>query len=96
MKEWLRKVRCGKLADLLAVLRRKLSGYWNYYGVIGNSSMTAKCQREVCRLLHKWLNRSCQRRSMTWAQFGRRLPGWDLPPPRLVELSLTAVLRQNT
>lgn len=96
MKEWLRKVRCGKLADLLAVLRRKLRGYWNYYGVIGNSSMTAKYQREVNRLLYKWLNRRSQRRSMTWTQFGRRLPGWDLPPPRVVELPLTPVLRQNT
>ena len=64
MKEWLRKVRCGKLADLLSVLRRKLHGYWNYYGVIGNSSMTAKYQREVHRLLYKWLNRRSQRRSI--------------------------------
>lgn len=96
MKEWLRKVRCGKLADLLAVLRRKLRGYWNYYGVIGNSSMTAKYQREVNRLLYKWMNRRSQRRSMTWTQFGRRLPGWDLPPPRVVEPPLTPVLRQNT
>jgi hypothetical protein len=89
-------VRCGKLADLLAVLRRKLRGYWNYYGVIGNSSMTAKYQREVNRLLYKWMNRRSQRRSMTWTQFGRRLPGWDLPPPRVVEPPLTPVLRQNT
>jgi len=86
MKEWLRKVRCGKLTDLLAVLRRKLRGYWNYYGVIGNSSMTGKYQREVQRLLYKWLNRRSQRRSLTWKQFGRRLPGWDLPPPRVVEV----------
>jgi hypothetical protein len=60
---------------------------------IGNSSMTAKYQREVNRLLYKWLNRRSQRRSMTWTQFGRRLPGWDLPPPRVVELPLTPVLR---
>jgi RNA-directed DNA polymerase len=92
MKEWLRKVRCGKLADLLAALRRKLRGYWNYYGVIGNSSMTAKYQREVHRLLYKWLNRRSQRRSMTWTQFGRRLPGWDLPPPRVVETPPTPAL----
>jgi RNA-directed DNA polymerase len=92
MKEWLRKVRCRKLADLLEVLRRKLRGYWNYYGVIGNSMMTAKYQREVNRLLYKWLNRRSQRRSMTWTQFGRRLPGWDLPPPRVVETPPTPAL----
>lgn len=92
MKEWLRKVRCRKLADLLAVLRRKLRGYWNYYGVIGNSSMTGKYQREVRRLLFKWLNRRSQRRSMTWAQFDRRMPGWNLPPPRVVEQRVTPAL----
>ena len=97
MNEWLRKVRCRKLNDLLAVLRRKLRGYWNYYGVIGNSSMTAKYQREVHRLLYKWLNRRSQRRSMTWTQFGRRVPGWDLPPPRVVETPPTpALLRTAT
>ncbi|MBB5352688.1 group II intron reverse transcriptase/maturase [Haloferula luteola] len=92
MNAWLRKVRCGKLADFLTVLRRKLRGYWNYYGVIGNSSMTAKDQREVNRLLYKWLNRRSQRRSMTWKQFGRRLPGWELPPPRVVEVPPTPAL----
>jgi RNA-directed DNA polymerase len=92
LKEWLRKVRCGKLADLLAVLRRKLRGYWNYYGVIGNSMMTARYQREAMRLLYKWLNRRSQRRSMTWRQFTARLPGWQLPPPRVVETRQTPAL----
>jgi hypothetical protein len=47
-------------------------------------------------VIYKGLNRRSQRRSMTWTQFGRRLPGWDLPPPRVVELPLTPVLRRNT
>lgn len=93
LKEWLRKVRCGRLEDLLAVLRRKLRGYWNYYGVIGNSMMTSKYYQEVFRLLFKWLNRRSQRRSMTWKQFARRWPGWNLPPPRVVEKPLTPALR---
>ena len=93
LKEWLKKVRCGRLHDLLAVLRRKLRGYWNYYGVIGNSMMTARYQREAMRLLYKWLNRRSQRRSMTWKQFNARLPGWDLPPPRIVETRSTSPLQ---
>jgi group II intron reverse transcriptase/maturase len=95
MKEWLRKVRCRKLNDLLVVLRRKLLGYRNYYGVIGNSMMLAKYYFEVNRLLYKWLNRRSQRRSMTWAQFTRRLPGWDLPPPKVMEVPLNARLHQT-
>ncbi|NLT71818.1 MAG: hypothetical protein GXX91_14165 [Verrucomicrobiaceae bacterium] len=86
-------MRCGKLEDLLAVLRRKLQGYWNYYGVIGNSMMTARYQREAMRLLYKWLNRRSQRRSMTWRQFTARQPGWKLPPPRVVETRSASALQ---
>ena len=96
MKEWLRKVRCRKLDELLVVLRRKLLGYRNYYGVIGNSQMVSAYYYEVIRMLYKWLNRRSQRRSMTWAQFQRRLPGWNLPPARVVELSINPGLRQTT
>lgn len=96
MKEWIRKVRCRKLSELLVVLRRKLLGYRNYYGVIGNSHMLSRYYYEVTRLLYKWLNRRSQRRSMTWAQFTRRLPGWELPPPRVVELPLKAGLNPAT
>jgi hypothetical protein len=52
--------------------------------------MLGKYQREVNLLLFKWLNRRSQRRSMTWEQFGRRLPGWRLPPPRIVEKPLNS------
>jgi RNA-directed DNA polymerase len=88
MKEWIRKVRCRKLSELLVVLRRKLLGYRNYYGVIGSSQMLSAYYYEVIRMLYKWLNRRSQRRSMTWAQFQRRLPGWGLPPARVVEQPL--------
>ena len=96
MKEWIRKVRCRKLDDLLAVLRRKLLGYRNYYGVIGNSRMLSTYYFEVIRLLYKWLNRRSQRRSMTWAQFMRRLPDWKLPPPKVVEAPPSPGLRPTT
>ncbi len=94
MKEWIRKVRCRKLSELLVVLRRKLLGYRNYYGVIGNSRMLSTYYYEVTRMLYKWLNRRSQRRSMTRAQFQRRLPGWELPPPRVVEQPVNTGLRQ--
>ena len=95
MAEWLRKVRCRKLSELLVVLRRKLLGYRNYYGVIGNSKMLAKYHFEVIRLLHKWLNRRSQSRSLTWPQLTRRLPAWDLPQPKVVEKPLNHALRQT-
>ncbi len=87
-KEWIKKSRHVKLPDLLAVLRRKLRGYWNYYGVMGNSRMLAKFDLKAKAILFKWLNRRSQRRSMTWTQFVRRLKNWDLPLPHVVEKPL--------
>jgi len=84
-KEWIKRSRSVRLRDLLAVLRRKLAGYWNYYGVRGNSRMLSKYDLEAKRLLFKWLNRRSQRRSMTWKQYIERLESWELPPPRIVE-----------
>ena len=57
--------------------------------VIGNSRMLSTYWYEVNQLLYKWLNRRSQRRSMTWAQFMNRLPGWKLPPPKVVEVRLS-------
>ena len=85
LKEWLKKARSLRLPDLLAVLRRKLQGYWNYYGVIGNSKMTSKYQYEVHQLLFKWLNRRSQRRSMTWKNYCERWKSWQMPKARVVE-----------
>lgn len=85
LKEWLKRSRHLKLRDLLVVLRRKQQGYWNYYGVIGNSMMTWRYGRAVYRLLYKWLNRRSQSRSMTWGSFARRWPGWEIPGPTVVE-----------
>lgn len=85
LKEWIKRARNLPLTDILAVLRRKLQGYWNYYGVRGNAVMLGKYQWEVRRLLYKWLNRRSQRRSMTWAVFARRWKRWRLPEARIVE-----------
>jgi hypothetical protein len=95
LKEWLKKSRHLRLPDLLAVLRRKLRGYWNYYGVIGNSMMLSKYQYEVHRLLFKWLNRRSQRRSMTWRTYCERWQTWNMPPPRVVEKVLPPGLRRS-
>ena len=85
MKEWIKKVRHHRLKDLLVVLRRKLMGWLNYYGVRGNSKMVANYFFEVGLLVYKWLNRRSQRRSMTWTQFAARWKQWQMPSPRMVE-----------
>ena len=95
LKEWLKKARSLRLPDLLAVLRRKLQGYWNYYGVRGNSMMLGKYQYEVHRLLYKWLNRRSQRRSMTWRNYSECWKTWGMPAARVVETFPSPILRQS-
>jgi len=85
LKDWLKKSRSLRLPELLATLRRKLRGHWNYYGVIGNSKRLWVMAHHVKRLVFKWLNRRSQRRSFTWASFARAWERWDIPRPRIVE-----------
>jgi hypothetical protein len=46
----------------MAQLKRKLTGYWNYYGVTGNFRSLGKFWWSVLGLLHKWLNRRSHKR----------------------------------
>src|SRR5206468_11716317 len=53
------------LKNLLASLNLKLRGYYNYYGVSGNSDRVREFFNEAMGTLWKWLNRRSQRRSFT-------------------------------
>jgi len=83
MREWVRRNRHLKVGILLGKLHRRLTGYWNYYGVTGNFKSLQKFWREVQRILYKWLNRRSQRRSYTWKQFFRLLKRYGVPAPRI-------------
>ena len=87
LKSWIKASRSLPLKQILASLRRRLRGYWNYYCVIGNSHMTWRYYSAVKQLVFKWLNRRSQRKSFTWATFKHRwLEVWAIPGPRTVEL----------
>ncbi len=83
--EWIKAERHNPLGELMETLRAKYQGYWNYYGIIGNSESLNRYHRETSRILYKWLNRRSQRRSFTWRTFDRLLQRFKVPPPRVVE-----------
>ena len=85
LKEWLKKSRSERLPDLLATLKRKLLGHWNYYGVIGNSDQTWKYAWFARKLVYKWLNRRSQRKSFTVTSFVAAWERWQMPEPRIAE-----------
>jgi RNA-directed DNA polymerase len=84
MREWLKANRHERIGVLLKRLSRKLTGYWNYYGVSGNMDSLRKFWREVLRALYKWLNRRSQLKSMYWERLYKLLKQHKVPGPRIV------------
>jgi group II intron reverse transcriptase/maturase len=83
---WIKENRNCRVTTLMKALSHKLRGYWNYYGVRGNSESMSCLYNQCLRLLFKWLNRRSQKRSYTWDGFKAMLKMFALPTPRIVEL----------
>ena len=66
------------------VLKAKLLGHCQYYGVSRNMRGITRFYRLALRLARKWLNRRSQRRSFSWAGFLTCLGHYPLPKPRIV------------
>lgn len=82
---WIKKHRHQPLRRLFATLNSKYRGYWNYYGVIGNSASLHRFFYLTQRLLFKWLNRRSQRRSYTWVAFNALVQHFQVERPRITE-----------
>jgi len=80
-KDWLKANRYLPLGVLLAKLARKVRGHYNYFRAIGNGRALWRFHKAVVGLLHKWLNRRSQRRSLTWPQLNRLLQRLAFPRP---------------
>ena len=82
--QWCRENRHRRLSELFKQLNGKLRGYYQYYGVHGNStSLQQFFDGVVCRLL-KWLNRRSQRPSYNWQGFKALLEHFKIERPRIV------------
>ncbi len=93
-KEWCKKSRNRKIRDLMSELNTKLRGYYNYYGIIGNSKSLSEFFYYANRILFKWLNRRSQRKSFNWSKFNKMLKYYNILKPRItqrheVQLSMT-------
>jgi group II intron reverse transcriptase/maturase len=82
--QWCQEHRHLRLRVLFARLNTKLRGYYNYYGVHGNSLSLKQFFDGALHILLKWLNRRSQRRSYTWPGFTAILERFKVERPRLV------------
>jgi len=86
-KDWSKRNCCKRLAIMFQELNCKLRGYYNYYGIIGNSKSLREFYYQAMAILYKWLNRRSQRRSFTWEEFERVLKRYTVLLPRITEKS---------
>lgn len=82
--QWCRENRHRRLRELFKQLNSKLRGYYNYYGVHGNSTSLQQFFDGVVRILLKWLNRRSQRSSYNWQGFKALLTHFEIERPRIV------------
>jgi group II intron reverse transcriptase/maturase len=82
--QWCRENRHRRLRVLFKQLNVKLRGYYNYYGVHGNSASLKQFFDGALRILLKWLNRRSQRRSYNWQGFKAIVEHFKVERPRIV------------
>jgi group II intron reverse transcriptase/maturase len=83
-KEWLKKIRNKlRLKDWWPVLKSKLIGHYNYFGVSGNYRCLTKFYQSVFWMLFKWINRRSHKKSMNVEQYQNYLQWNPLPTPRI-------------
>jgi len=81
---WLKKIRnLIPTKEWWQTLKAKLRGHFEYYGVSGNYSSLMRYYTLALRLVHKWLNRRSQKKSMSWSKLYNYLTLYPLPQPRI-------------
>jgi RNA-directed DNA polymerase len=84
LKAWFQKHSGLPKKILFDKLNRKLLGYYNYYGVTGNSQSLSSFVYQVIGLLFKWLNRRSQRKSYKWEGFMELVKCFGIVKPRIL------------
>lgn len=69
LKEWLEKHSGKRLNWIMGMIKAKLSGLYNYFGVIGNSASLREIYILYCRTTYRLLNRRSQRKSFNLNTF---------------------------
>lgn len=70
-KEWCKINRHKRIAWIMGMVKTKLRGIRNYYGVVGNSGFLRTMNLLFGKTLYRWLNRRSERKSYNWTTFSR-------------------------
>lgn len=81
--KWIKENRNKPLAQLMDIIKRKLIGHFNYYGITDNYECLLKYFCVVKKLMFKWLNRRSQKKSYSTTTFKQMLKVFELPTPKI-------------
>lgn len=85
MNTWLKTVRNQvKTKEWWKLLRAKLRGHFQYYGVSENYNGIVRFHKATLHMVRKWMNRRSQKRKMSWAKFTEYLTHYPLPKPKIM------------
>jgi group II intron reverse transcriptase/maturase len=91
-KAWCKEKRHDRQREIFRELSNKFRGYFNYYGLRGNSKSLGQFYFQAMRTLFKWLNRRSQRSSFEWEEFKKLWRRFRVPKPRIVEKQVQLTL----
>jgi len=85
MNKWLKAIRNQiKIKDWWNILKAKLRGHFQYYGVSENYAGIKRFYNSTIRMVRKWMNRRSQKGKMCWDRFLNYLKHYPLPKPKIV------------
>ena len=88
IKEWIKKERHLSKGDFVRGLSRRLTGHYNYFGIIGNGHSINRFYRWAMECTFKWLNRrGGKRMSFTLVAFRRAMDRGLFKRPRIKSAS---------
>lgn len=84
IEQWCRRHRHEPVRKQWKMLCQKVRGHYNYYGIVGNSTMLSSFRYLVAHAWQKWLRRRNNRRDFSWDDFNRMARKYPIPYPHEV------------
>jgi len=81
--KWCKENRNNRIKKIVDMVNIKLRGYFNYYGIRGNSHKIGRFYYVAIKTLYKWLNRRSQRRSFNFEEFNKKMEYYGLIKPQI-------------
>ncbi|GHU18114.1 group II intron reverse transcriptase/maturase [Alphaproteobacteria bacterium] len=82
--EWVKERRNWKMSRIISGINRSLRGYYQYFGISGNSYSLNKLAQKVERIVFYYMCKRSQMRKLTWEKFGEILRKYlPLEKPRI-------------